>query len=172
MKGFRVLSWWKVTLVAWLAFVQVMPVGCIQFPSGPRLVEQRENFTGTVDFSTERTTSFVLEGTEPNIGPYTAHGEVAFRPGEEEGSLIGEGVAVFETPDGDHLVGAVTWEAGPEIDGQRESNIRFSWRDSVEFGDGRVVATSGHFVDDRPPGLVVIAIIAILIGLLVPAVQK
>jgi len=39
----------------------------------------------------------------------------------------------------------------------------------VEFSDGTIVSSTGRFVEDRPPGLVVIAIIAILIGLLSPA---
>src|SRR5207245_4169734 len=49
---------------------------------------------------------------------------------------------------------------------------RFSWRDSVEFSDGTVVASTGHFVKERPPGLVVIAIIATLSRTFQPAIQK
>ena len=47
----------------------------------------------------------------------------------------------------------------------------FSWADSVELGDGTIVENTGRFVEDRPPGLVVIAIIALLHLLLLPAVQ-
>jgi hypothetical protein len=139
----------------------------------PGLTQQRDNFNGTVDFSTDRVTPFTLHGTEPDIGEYTARGEVLFRAGDQPGSLIGEGVAVFTTSDGSKLVGVVTWKAGPEIDGKRDSSIEFSWRDSVQFSDGTVVSSDGQFAqaEDRPRGLVVIAIIAILIGMLLPAIQ-
>jgi hypothetical protein len=63
----------------------------------------------------------------------------------------------------------VSWEADAEAQGLRTSHIHFSWRDSVKFSDGSVVPSTGRFAKDRPPGLVVIAIIAILIGLLLPA---
>ena len=69
----------------------------------------------------------------------------------------------------DLLVGVVEWDADAEGDGLRTSHIHFSWRDSVQFSDGTVVDSTGRFVKDRPPGLVVIAIIAILIGMLLPA---
>ena len=80
---------------------------------------------------------------------------------------MGTGVVVFQAADGDILVGNVAWEvaAGDEF---RASRIHFSWRDSVQFDDGTVVANTGRFVDDRPPGLVVIAIIAILAAILFP----
>jgi hypothetical protein len=74
---------------------------------------------------------------------------------------------VREAANGDLLVGNVAWEvaAGGDF---RASQIHFSWRDAVEFSNGTVVTNTGHFVDDRPPGLVVIAIIAILAAILFP----
>jgi hypothetical protein len=69
--------------------------------------------------------------------------------------LLGGGVVVFEAADGDLLVGAVEWVIEPAIEGFRTSSIHFSWRDSVEFADGTDVASTGRFVDDRPPGLVI-----------------
>ena len=130
-----------------------------------------KNWQGSIDFDPDGTSSFVMEGTASHLGRFTAYGEVDFVPGEEEGSLLGEGVVVFESANGDLLVGVVEWdvEAG---DGEfRASHVHFSWRDSIELADGTVVHSTGRFVDSRPPGLVVIAIIAILIGLLLPAVQ-
>jgi hypothetical protein len=155
-------------------FFQIVPAGCVIGPPEPQLAEQRENFEGTVDFSPEKTTPFTLRGTEPHIGEYTARGEATFRSGETEGTLIGEGVAVFETADGNLLVGVLSWEAAAEEGDERASEMRFSWRDSIEFSDGTFVESTGRFADpaDRPPGLVVIAIIAVLIGLLVPAIQR
>ncbi len=45
---------------------------------------------------------------------------------------------------------------------QAASSRHFSWRDSVKFDFGTVVTNTARFIEDRPPGLVVIAFIAIL----------
>ena len=166
MKRFTIRSPLNVMLVALLMFSLV---------SNPVLAKspvKLQKWSGAIDISADETTPFTLAGTASHLGKFTAHGEVDFVPGEEEGTLVGNGVVVFTAANGDLLVGNVTWEAGIEDDGLRTSHIHFSWADSVEFGDGTVVENTGRFVDDRPPGLVVIAIIAVLIGLLLPAVQK
>jgi hypothetical protein len=147
----------------------------ILFGTTPKVVlaespVKMKNFIGAIDLSAEGPVPFTLEGTASHLGRFTASGEVEFVPGAEEGSLVGAGVVVFEAANGDLLVGNVAWqvEAGGDF---RTSSIHFSWADSVEFSDGTIVFNTGRFVEDRPPGLVVIAIIAILIGLLLPAVQ-
>jgi hypothetical protein len=50
--------------------------------------------------------------------------------------------------------------------------MHFSWRDAVEFSDGTITMSTGRFAESRPPGLVVISIIGILVGLLLPAVNS
>ena len=124
-------------------------------------------WAGTIDFSEEGPSAFTLEGTASHLGRFTAEGEITLTPGEEEGSFTGEGVVVFTAANGGLLVGNTVWE----VSGDELGSMHFVWADSVTFGDETVVINTGRFVDDRPPGLVVIAIIAILIGMLLPAVQ-
>ena len=152
-------------------------IGLLLLGSTPRVVVAKSpvklnNFSGAVDVLADGPTPFSLNGTASHLGQFTAHGEVEFTAGEEAGSLGGTGVVVFKAANGDLLVGNVSWLVAAEGNEFRTSHIHFSWSDSVEFSDGTVVANTGRFIDDRPPGLVVIAIIAVLIGLLLPAVQK
>jgi hypothetical protein len=125
--------------------------------------------TGAIDISTRRPAPFVFEGSNAQLGKFAAYGEVQFAAGPKRGSLVGQGVIAFKTGRGNMVVGDVTWDVAPGGD-FRPSEMRISWRDSIELSDGTVVVNTGD-VDEQPQGLVVIAIIAILIGLLLPAVQ-
>jgi len=106
---------------------------------------------GAIDFSAEGALPFTLSGTASHLGRYTACGEVEFVPGDEEGSLLGDGVVVLEAANGDLLVGVVTWLLYPDGTG----SARFHWRDSVEFSDGTVVSNTGRFQTARPPGAII-----------------
>jgi ABC-type transport system substrate-binding protein len=126
-----------------------------------------QKLTGEVDITTEGTAPFSLKGTASHLGRFTAYGEVDFLPGAELDTLVGEGVVVFEAANGDLLVGTAIWLLGAETaDGRRSTTIHFSWRDAVEFSDGTIVANTGRFVDDRPPGLVVVAIYHVILRLI------
>jgi hypothetical protein len=166
MKSFRIFTLRKIALVVTLIFTQVLAP--IAFAKSP---VKMKNLIGSIDIAEENPVPFTLAGTASHLGKFTAAGEVEFAPGEEEGSLVGVGVVVFEAANGDLLVGNVTWDVDPVVNDFSTSAIHFIWADSVEFSNGDVVFNTGRFVDDRPPGLVVIAIIAVLIGLLLPAVQ-
>ncbi len=130
-----------------------------------------QKFEGAIDVSALGPTPFTLHGTASHLGRFTAHGEVEFLPGDEEGTLVGDGVVVFEAANGDLLVGVATWELDAEVNGLHTAHTHCSWRDSVEFSDGSTVFSTGRFAQKRPPGLVIIALINVLINLLLPAVQ-
>jgi hypothetical protein len=129
-------------------------VGLLFLGTTPRIVNAAkspvkvQNANGTLDPATGE---FRLEGVASHLGRFTALGEIELVPGEEEGSLIGQGVVVFTAANGDQLVGIMTWD----LEGTHKGGIHFSWRDSVEFADGTVVTNTGRFVDDRPPGALI-----------------
>jgi hypothetical protein len=155
----------SVVLTTLLCFLMVCPPSV--FAESP---VQLQRFTGTINITAPGPViPFTLEGEASHLGQFTSYGEVVFTPGQETGTLVGNGVAVFRAANGDLLVGVVTWTVGVQNGDYRSTGMHFSWRDSVTFNNGDVVSSTGRFVTDRPPGLVVIAIIAILIGLLLPA---
>lgn len=128
--------------------------------------------SGTVMPSTSEPSQYVLEGIASHLGEFRAYGEVEFGRGEDEGSMIGTGPVVFEASNGDLLVGVAIWEMDSPVDGVSDAGIHFAWRDSVEFSDGTVVASSGHFVTNRPPGLVVVVSAETLVDLLIKIIFR
>jgi|SRR5438067_2110397 len=113
----------------------------------------------TILFSAEGPSPFVLTGTATHVGRFAARGEIEFHPGATDGTLDGVGVAVLAAADGHLIVGVVSCH----LDADGAGEVRFSWRDAVEFSDGTVVGNTGRFQRRRPPGAD-IAFIAILIG--------
>jgi hypothetical protein len=166
MKRFLIPSRKMIALLVLAAFT-VRSVTPVNAASPIKL----NDWDGAIDLQAKGPAPFTLTGTDQRLGTFRAIGEVEFRPGKTKGSLIGQGVAVFEAASGDLLTAEVTWTVDAWGGDYRTSAIQFSWRDSIEFQDGTFVPTTGDFVDDKPQPLVVIAIIAILIGLLLPAVQ-
>jgi hypothetical protein len=158
----------KVTLLAALTmFGTTSPVTWAESPVS------LHNFEGTVDlFADGSIKAFALTGNASHLGNFRAYGEVAFNPGPAPGSLVGEGVAVFQSANGDLLVGVVSWDIDPFVNARADTGIQFHWRDFVTFSDGTVVASTGRFVDSHPPGLVVIAIIAIIIQPIIIVISK
>jgi ABC-type transport system substrate-binding protein len=136
-----------VVVVVTLSFTSVVPAA-----AEPKVL-QFQNTTGQFDFLGEGPAPFTLTGAATHLGKFTAYGESEFVPGDAEGSLIGEGVIVFEAANGDLLVGAVTWEIDGGSGETSGGRIHVSWRDEVTFSDGTTAATTGRFVDNRPPGV-------------------
>src|SRR6058998_1732539 len=100
-----------VTLVVLVAFLT-----CSVGPASAVSPIKIKNWTGTIDFTTGGPTPFHLAGTASHLGQFT-DGEMEFLPVPEDESLVGVGVAVLTAANGDQLVGVVTWDVDPEVDG-------------------------------------------------------
>jgi hypothetical protein len=150
-----------VTIVAFLA--------CSVRPTYAESPIKLQHWSGTITSSTAGPASFDLAGAASHLGQFTGYGEVEFLPVGDDGALVGAGPVVLQAADGDLLVGVVTWDVAAESGAEQTAHLHFSWRDAVTVNDGTTVASTGRFATSRPPGLVVLAIIAVFIGLLLPA---
>lgn len=95
-----------------------------------------------------------LSGTAPAMGKFACYSELVFTPSEQEDSLEGIGFAVFTAANGDLIAALVEWQIS--ADGTNDALVH--WRNEVTFSDGRNVATTGRFVNKRPPGPIYIKI--------------
>jgi hypothetical protein len=96
-----------------------------------------------------------MSGTASHVGRFTAQGEVVFVPVDASGARLGDGIVDFRAANGDLLVGKALWEIEPADADKSPGSIHFSWRDSVEFSDGRIMHSTGRFTSQRPPGLII-----------------
>lgn len=145
----------------WGSFRLIAVMVCVALATQPALAGKSAvkmtKLTGSVELTTDEPVPFQLSGIASHLGKFTAVGEIQFEEGEEEGSLVGEGVVVFKAANGDLLVGNVTWNVGPADGDARDSDLHFRWAESVEFSDSTTVTNTGRFTGNRPPGLVVVA---------------
>lgn len=153
MKRFRILSAEKFAVVALLS------VALSVHPALAKSAVKMQRWSGTIDFSSEETATFALDGVASHLGKFTAYGELNLAPRDEEGIQRGEGVVVFKAANGDLLVGVISWVHDEEAQVGHFHHV--SWRDSVQFNDGTVVSSTGRFIDDRPPGIVTVEYIAL-----------
>ncbi len=95
-----------------------------------------------------------LRGTAPGMGKFVSFGEIAFVSGEQDGSLDGAGMMAFTAANGDIVAAFVEWQ----ISADGTNTVLVHWRDAVTYSDGTTVATTGRFVERRPPGPIYIKI--------------
>lgn len=150
----------SIVLTTLLCCLQVFPPLLLADESPVKM----QKFEGSLDRTGPGPTfPFALSGEASHLGKFTGVGEVAFVPGPQPDSETGSGVVVLTAADGDQLVGVVTWDTTAPVNDTHISSVHFSWRDSITFNDGSEVHTTGHFIKNRPPGLVIkITIICIL----------
>lgn len=156
MKQTKNATFWTITALVslWAAFPSF---AAADQPLGMMKVKSADLSLGDDGFG-----MFQMTGTAEHLGNCTCFGELDFVPDQEQSMVTGQGVVVFTAANGDQLVGVIAMQLDEAHD---TFSAEMHWRDSVVLSDGTTVASSGRFVNHRPPGLlVVIAIIAILIG--------
>jgi hypothetical protein len=133
-------------------FVSVLALGAA--PAAAKSPVKMTKLAGELDLSGDPS-PYILEGVASHLGTFQAYGEVLLEEAED-GSLSGEGPVVFESANGDLLVGTATWMIDPAVDDVSEAGIHFGWSNSVTFSNGMTVFATGRFTDNRPPGLIVV----------------
>jgi ABC-type transport system substrate-binding protein len=121
---------------------------CLPFAAADQPLSKMKVRSATLTFSDGGFAVLGLTGMAEALGKCSAYGELVFVPGEDEDTLDGMGVAAFTAADGDVLVGVIA----AQIDEDNRLTWVIHWRDTVTFSDGTTVASTGRFVDNRPPG--------------------
>lgn len=150
------------SLIALATLASLLPAATLSAMDDTAMTMKK--WIGRIGYIEQDNLVFEMKGIASHIGSFAARGEVSFKPGEEKGTQLGEGVVVFVDAQGDRLVAETTWM----VEGD-DVQMHFAWCDSVTFRDGSVVASTGRYAEMLPPDLTVNGIIAILIGLLAPA---
>jgi hypothetical protein len=137
----------KLALVALaiVALAALPPVATADQPLGTMKVK-----SSSLTFGDDGLAILRMTGTAEELGNSACYGEIVFVPGEEEGTLDGTGVVAFTAASGELLVGVIAAEFDA-VD--LTLGFVIHWRDAVTFSDGTTVASTGRFVDHRPPGL-------------------
>jgi hypothetical protein len=130
--------------LAILALTACPPFAAADQPLSKIKVKSATLTFGDVGFAVLRFT-----GSAEALGNCAAYGELVFVPGEDDDTLDGMGVVAFTAANDDVLVGVI--EAQIDEDTGRIDWV-IHWRDAVTFSDGTIVASTGRFVDHRPPG--------------------
>ena len=77
-----------------------------------------KNWKGTIDYVSDGPSPFTMEGTASHLGRFSAVGEVTLVPVDESGLLLGAGVVVFTSANGD-LLDTEDFEGSGERRGNR-----------------------------------------------------
>ena len=124
-------------------------IACLPFTAADQPLSKMNVESATLTFSDGGFAVLRSTGTAEELGKCAAYGELVFVPGEDEDTVDGMGVIAFVAANGDVLVGVIESQIDEDT---LVIHWVIHWRDAVTFSDGSTVASTGRFVDHRPPG--------------------